>query len=94
MSRKAQIEAIRNSRTPEVVAQDVIRLTGGRCCPERTAETYRIGAENMRRIAEAAARSPSGKANGYTEAHALEMAGRNERNAVEIPAAIRRLLAA
>lgn len=94
MNRKAQIEAIRSARTPEVVAMDVIRLTGGKCDPERTAETYRINAENMRRIAEAAARSATGKANGYTQAHALEMAARNERNAVEVPAAIRRLLAA
>lgn len=72
-------------------ALHVWNLTSGKPRPEVTAETYRQNAEGMRRIA---ARATSGKARGISRDDALAKAERLEMLAVEVPAELRRMMAA
>lgn len=72
-------------------ALHVWNLTNGKPRPEVTAETYRQNAEGMRRIA---ARAVGGKGRGISRADALVKAQRLEMLAVEVPAELRRMMAA
>lgn len=72
-------------------ARHVWNLTNGKPRPEVTAETYRQNAEGMRRIA---ARAAGGKDRGISSADALAKAERLEVLAVEVPAELRRMMAA
>ena len=72
-------------------ARHVWNMTGGKPRPEVTAESYRQAAEGMRRIA---ARAGYGKSRGITAADALAKAARQDELAVEVPAELRRMMAA
>jgi hypothetical protein len=89
----AQMALRRASRTPDDIAAELIRFAGRGINADIVAATYESNAADSLEVAAKAAAHKTGKHRGYTQDHALELAALNRRNAVEVPAAIRRLLA-
>lgn len=73
------------------VAASMARMAGAIPCPHRIAAGYIATADDLRRVADKAAASKSGKHRGYTFATATVAAERMERMAVEVPAALREM---
>lgn len=88
----AQMAIRRASRTPEMIAGEMVRFAGRGIKPEIAAAMYAKSTDDMLEVAAKAAAHKTGKFRGYTQAHALELAALSKRNAVEVPAAIRRML--
>ena len=80
--------------TADQIAAKLVAFAGAGIKPDIVEARYRSGADDMRDVAAKAAASRSGKVRGYTAEHATRMAEQNDRLASEVPAAIRRLLAA
>lgn len=84
---------MQNLTAPQIAAQ-LVAFAGSGIKPEAVADRYAKGAEDMRHVAAKAAAARSGKFRGFTAERAAFMAEQNARLAVEVPAAIRQLLAA
>lgn len=83
---------IRN--TPEQVAATIFAMTKGKPDLQTVAKGYTDTADLMRRYAEKAKASSTGKYRGYTETHALEIAANSDAYAAQVPASLRSMGAA